>query len=491
MELQWNRIWSNPFAEISGLLSHITSGSSSRHVTPDYSEQYALITSPRDVLYFDHRKGVALCIGIDKQYHKNYQGKSLGATVANDAKDMGEAFVTKFGISRERVQVYTSSAQPDQCSKAGIRSLFMQAARTAGEDSIFIFCFAGHGNLVNQQCVLAPSDFAGKEGMHNTGLFGDDLVEWLHTTGCKAKHVLIILDCCYAGDLGMSLTSPGNILKVTPSVFVMCGCAAREKCMAIDALGHSVFTYFFLRYLEQKNFTGQFPITKAMEEIAELCMSFSSLLVKYDHKTGNLLSGTMNPTLDKLDLEVVDLDLDNDETDSSKLVLLISLYDKSSKSPPHSKVDEWLNSKRVRNSLELLKKKAPFHEKLLDGILCAMLYSVASIQVANDKTHMGERNLFITLAISVVGAIGFAYPEVNVSILQLIDGLQHYHEPVSKGGLDNQFLNKLFLDMCEIANKSSPTISMSGPYVSQDDMNDGDEVDGPVQIVAVNKVCNV
>ncbi|XP_065902211.1 uncharacterized protein [Dysidea avara] len=483
MELSsWNHIWTNPFAKIPSLLSQITSSSSRPLSVID--EQYALITSPHDVLDFDHNKGVALCIGIDKQYHKEYQSKSLGVTVANDAKDMGEAFINKFGIHRERIKVYASLAQPDQCSKAGIRSSFMQTAGEAEEDSIFIFYFAGHGYLVRKQCVLAPADFAGVEDL-NTGVSGDDLVEWLHAAGCKAKHVLIILDCCFAGDLGTSLTSPGNILKVTPGVFVMCGCAAREKCMSIHALGHSIFTYFFLRYLERQNCKGQFPITKAMEEIAELCMSFSSLLVKYNHETGDLLSGTMTPTLDRLDFKVVNLN--NDGTDFSRLGLLISLYDKSPKSSPHLKVDEWLNSQKVRNSLQLLKVKASFNKQLQNGILCAMLYSVASIQVANDKTHVNERNLFVTLAISVVGAIGFAYPEVNISILQLIDGLQHYRDPVFKAGLNIQFLNNLLSDMCEIAKEPNLAIRKSNPYVTLDDVRNWDGVDGLVQNGATNK----
>ena len=485
MEWVWNHIWTNPFVEIPNLISSVINPRPS-HVT-DHSEQYALITSPHDVLNFDPNKGVALCIGINQQYHKDYAGKSLGATVASDSKDMGETFVTNFGIKREQVKVYTSSAQPDQCSKAGIRTLFMQTARKAEEDGIFIFYFAGHGYLVKKQCILAPSDFAGVEDL-DTGVYGDDLVEWLHAAECKTKHVLIILDCCYAGDLGTSLTSPGNILKVTPGVFVMCGCAAREKCMAIDALGHSVFTYFFLRYLEQQNCKGQFPIKKAMKEIAELCMSFSSLLVTYSKETGHLLSGKMSPKLDRLDLHVVDLN-DDDETDSSRLRLLISLYDKSPKSAPHVNVDAWLKSPKVQNSLQMLHVKAPFTERLQNGVLCAMLYSVASIQVANDDTHMAERNLFITLAISVVGAIGFAYPEVNISIFQLIDGLQHYSQPVVKAGLDRQFLNKLLSDMCEIATEPDPTINMSSPYLTpQGHVDDGDEVDGPIQSSVTNKV---
>ena len=96
MALLWNKIWRNPFWR------------SSNSATPrgSYCEQYALITSRQDVINFDPTRSVALCIGIDQQYHKNYECKSLGVPAANDANNMGEAFVTKLGINQDQVQVF-------------------------------------------------------------------------------------------------------------------------------------------------------------------------------------------------------------------------------------------------------------------------------------------------------------------------------------------------------------------------------------------------
>ena len=128
---------------------------------------------------------------------------------------------------------------------------------------------------------------------------------------CKADYVLVILDCCYAGDLGTTLTSTDNvnIPKITPGLFVMCGCTAREKCLSVDALEHTIFTYFFLHYLEkiQHRCRGKFAVKQAMEDITKLCFNFSSLYVLYDHDKGEFQPRTMNPTLDRLDYPEVEV----------------------------------------------------------------------------------------------------------------------------------------------------------------------------------------
>ena len=93
MKFFWNKI-SNPFK--AGKPSH----------ADNYLEQYAMITLPSNVLEFDPKRGVALCVGIDKQFHREYAYRSLGKTVAKDAKSMGEAFVTSLGLSVNQVKVY-------------------------------------------------------------------------------------------------------------------------------------------------------------------------------------------------------------------------------------------------------------------------------------------------------------------------------------------------------------------------------------------------
>ena len=455
------------------------------HAIPNDDSQsaeqpYVLITSSHDVLEFDQKKSVAFCVGIDKQFHPNYAAKSLKDTVARDAQAMGEAFNTHLGLDFDEVKVRKSSAQPDDCTKKGMGTLFVESAKKVQEGGIFIFYFAGHGILVGNRCVLAPADFAGKEDL-NSGISGKDLVEWLHVAGCKANHALIILDCCYAGDLGTILTSPDNMLKINPSLYVMCGCAAKEKCTSIDALGHSIFTYFFLCYLERHHCIGQFAIKQAMEDITELCLSFSSLLVSHDEE--QLQPGKMNPTLEKLDVHAHDVNVSIDQTDSSRFELVIRLFEPeleqdSPKPMPHPEVEKWLKSFIIQDALRILYAKVTLSEELQEGIFSAMLYSAASIQYIHDKTHLEERNLFLTTVISILGAIGYVYPEVNATIFHLITGLEHYSQAAIVGKMKMKSLNDLYSEMTEEAMKAGVDESImmiSGSVVAAE--NGDDEVD--------------
>ena len=478
---------SNPFIKAKcGILGH----GQSAQINDDPSEQYALITLGHDVLEFDRKEATALCIGINKRFHHNYassNNESFEKTIARDAIAIGEAFVTNLGLYRDHVKVGISSTERSDCTKKGVGALFVQSAKMAGDGGIFIFYFAGHGVLLNNKCILAPADFAGREDL-NSGISGDDLVDWLHKAECKASHVLVILDCCFAGDLGTALTSPDKILKIKPGLFVMCGCAARERCMSVDALGHTIFTYFFLHYLEGHQSTGKFAVKQAMEKITELCFSFSSLLVSYDHEKGELQARQMNPTLGTLDYHETEVKID--EPDSCRFELVIKLFERGHPKPaPHAEVTKWLRSPTTQNALFTLHSNVKFSETLQKGILSAMLYSAASIHYSHDKTHLEERNLFLMTVIDVLSAIGFVCPEVKATTSHLISGLKHYIQPALVGGINIAFFYSLLseLRLAEVNTKADNISNVTA--ISYDIEDSGDQVDcATAQPNMLNKV---
>ena len=374
---------------------------------------------------FEHKKSSALCIGIDQQYDEGYISKSLKETAARDATDMGNAFVNNMGFEKKYVKVCVSSAQQNDCTKEGINELFVKSAKAVEEGGIFIFYFAGHGIMVRNKCVLAPADFAGRKDL-NSGISENELIEWLHVADCKASHVLVILDCCYAGDLGTALISPGNLLRIKPGLFIMCACKAEEICTTVDALGHSTLTFFFLDYLERYNCMGQFDVKQAMNDISILCHSFSSLLVSYNIESKELQPREMHPALlFKCSLQDY-CDADNDD-----IAIVSQFYEQNKpKLSPHRKVKKWLKSDSVQEALHTLHSKATISEALQKGILSSLLYSAASIQYAHDEKDLGNRNLFLATVNTVVKAIG--YPEVNTTIGHLRAGLEHYKESAKR-----------------------------------------------------------
>ena len=414
----------------------------------DYTEQYSIIATADSVLEFDPNRSYALCVGIDKQLDDRFIGKSLGYIAAKDAVSMGEAFIADMGLQRDRVNVYTSQDVSFLCKKGALATLFVNYARKVEEGGIFIFHFSGHGILIkgnSNEWVLAPADFSGDS---TTGINADELLRLIQIADCRARHVLIILDCCYAGGIGRKVASLDNVMKVKPGVYVMCACAARETSIALNALGNSIFTFFLLHYFEKYHSKGRLEVKTVMTEVTEMCRCFSSLMLRYTKEAG-LKSAMMRPEVDTQ--AVTELHAGNaDETDSgNRFSLIFSLYDKKEPKPSlHQAATQWLLSSSTQTALKTLNEKMPLSLPLQDGILCAMMYSVACLHLEYDRSHIVERNFILTVVIRVISAIGYKIPDISVSLSQLKMALKYYYKPIYTLDIPADPLLKLWLDLC-------------------------------------------
>ena len=204
---------------------------------------------------------------------------------------MRTTFLTTLGLNPKQVKVSTASNVCDDCTKKGLRDSFISYAKMVKENDNFILFFAGHGYELQNRCIFSPADF--NKGDLKTEISGDDLTNWVNIAECKVSNVLFFFDCCHAGNLGKLLKSDEN-LKTKANLFVMCGCAPKEKVTAISALRHSIFTYFLLDYLQALTCRGEINVGQAMEVISDLCFSFSCLLIIYD---GKLHCSTFTPAL--------------------------------------------------------------------------------------------------------------------------------------------------------------------------------------------------
>jgi len=422
-----------------------------------YTEQYSVIATANSVLKFDPDKSYAVCVGIDKQLDEKFNGRSLGYIAAKDAVSLGEAFIRDMGLQRDRVNIYTSNDASFLCKKAALSTLLVNYARKVEEGGIFIFHFSGHGVLIRgrngSEWVLAPADFSGDV---STGFTANDLLELIQIADCRAHHILIILDCCYAGGIGGRMSSVQNTMRVTPGVYVMCACAAKQVSLALTVLGNSIFSFFLLHYLEKHSSKGQFAVEESMREITELCRSYSSLMMRYSAEDG-LRSAMMQPRMDTIAVVEIGtpVTLDNpdgttaaDVTDSNRFGLVFSFYDRQLPKPPlHPIAIHWLSSATVQDAIETLCTKTDLPLLLQDGMICAMLYSIACLHLEHDRSHITDRNFILTAIISVVAAIGYKFPEVTINVSQLKMALKYYYKPIYSLGIPAKPIEKLWLDI--------------------------------------------
>ena len=404
--------------------------------------------SPKSIgsLKIDNKKDFAFCVGIDELHHPVCAQEPREEIVANDAIQMSIAFVNNLGLTNEQVKISIASNESDDCTKHGLHTSFLACAEKVGENGNFIFYFAGHGFEWRNRCVLMPADF-NKKG--ESGISGDELVQWLNDSKCKAKNVLFIFDCCYAGSLGETLTCH-NRLESNVNLFAMCGCAAKEKLSSIGGLEHSIFAFFLLEYLKKPECKGEIKIEQAIGYVAELCFILSSLIMIYDHKEKKLRHGTFTPRSFQRIADIRERCVVCTPTtrghNKDIEISLMNRFEQSVRERPHQMVQDWLQFTATTESLSILAKKVSSSKRLQKGIVSALLHSSALLQYIHEdpgKSKLEKKNLFLQIAIRVSKEITF----FNLKMDHMKIGLEHYIEAVKKLKINPSELYQLHDDM--------------------------------------------
>ncbi|XP_065884590.1 uncharacterized protein [Dysidea avara] len=380
------------------------------------AEEFVIIPSAEDwLLKFDPDKSYAMCVGFNANI-LSIHSKILEDTATKSAKILKEAISGNI-VNCDRVDLYTSE---DMCTKQALSVLTKNNAKKVQQTGIFIFQYSGQVAYDNDELALVPVDFT--VGDIKSGITADDLLKWIFDGSCKACHVLIILDCCCAGKIGEKIASLATLKagKMKQDIHVLCSCTATEDLPPIKILGTSLFSYFLSYSMtHEPAIRGLLAIKNSMDETASLTHSFSSLVLSYTEKDGLTLANAKPEMHSTIDNKVYD------ETDAS-VRFLIDMYDCKSDIPPlHQEAIWWLNTYSVQEGLRVLLQRTSLPAPLLDGILCALLYSLSCIHLKYDRTHLGERNLFVTAIINVVSTITYAYPNISITRDQIKLALSH------------------------------------------------------------------
>lgn len=371
---------------------------------PTYGYAKILSDNSSDTLEFDCKNDAAYCVGIDELHHIDGRRDE---TIRNDATEMREAFITSLGFNPDHVKLSISSNRYDDCTKEGLRQSFLQCANKVKQYGNFIFYFAGHGfNCKASRCLLVPADFNPED--EKSGISLDDIVDWLNISQCKARNVLFIFDCCYAGFLGEGLACHNN-LKITANMFAMCGCAPKEKTKSVSALGHSVFAFFLLDYLHTSNRKKEFKVQQAINEVSDLCFKFSSLIMIYNEEE-KLHYGTFNPKAYYGNAQIYERCVSNIVIHPKEIVRKLQGWREGELiEKPHEMVDHWFEFVVSHVLRGALANKASLSEKLQKAIVSASLHSAALVHYIhaddNGKSQLETGNLFLRIAIRASNTI--------------------------------------------------------------------------------------
>ena len=138
-----------------------------------------------------------------------------------------------------------------QATRAAIKCEFDRLANVGTDDTVVI-AFSGHGSESHELITYDanPDDLAG------TAIPLDELTQWF--AGIPARHLVLILDCCFSGGAGAKVLRVEHLSRQTRSAeshlqelagegrIIITASAANEPAWENQKLGHGYFTHFLL-----------------------------------------------------------------------------------------------------------------------------------------------------------------------------------------------------------------------------------------------------
>lgn len=450
----------------------------------DIGREYVLVSSEaEETLSFDPSQSYLVAFCINRQTSPRFKHKQLNDTVVNDSFKVMSALQESGALPRNNCNLIQASIESRDCTFHGMKKAFQTEARKVGNGGAFFFHFSGHGIRVNNdQYGLAPVDF---DYTAETYITASVLNQWLHEAECKAKFVLFTIDCCYAGGIAEALTRGSDQLIPFPGLYVMASCTANEVSVIVGTLGNSIFCYFLSHAIATTSSPpGQFPIQQIFDKCKKLSIALSSLLLSYEKTTG-LHWRTMQPELTHSTLSETVLQLADEggeeEVDAGimRFSYATELYDFSRGRESVYRLDrkcvDWLEMSYsdTNGGLVQLKEEGILGREqcLMDTVLCCMLRSVASIQLACDRSTVATPNLYITSYMHVVAAIDIVQCGAQFREREFALGLAYYLDCLQPSGLNTQPLKQLYHRLlsnlrAKLASESEQEMTDSGDLVS-------------------------
>ncbi len=179
----------------------------------------------------DKRK--ALIVGID-----DYGANSLKGCV-NDANAMEEV-LKRNGNGEKNFDCFKLISTDRNITLGTLRNRIESLFK--GECDLALLYFSGHGFLDSVGGILVSQDAS----KNDPGLSMDWVVKMANQS--KAKEVLIILDCCYAGALGSNPTSTHSVSELRKGITILA--ATTEDDHARERMGHGLFTSILVNGLK-------------------------------------------------------------------------------------------------------------------------------------------------------------------------------------------------------------------------------------------------
>eukprot|EP00117_Sycon_ciliatum_P039567 scpid37550/ scgid1907/ len=408
-----------------------TSSDDSRFEVSGTMQDWMVVTSKNTldvedrVLHFNPATSRAVCAGVGYSLNKVMKRSDLGESAEKDPVRLYSILRDPLGLPANHVEYLTSKSSEYPATMSNLVDYISDAAEKVGEDGLLLVSFSGHGQVRenpdgSKSGLLVTAD---NYGSTTASVLTARHIE-LSLKKCKARHIVIFLDCCHAGLLAASLAEDAVQSTSQSELYVLAACSTSEVSLCHSELGSGFFTFFTSDYLRRHGKPGQLPIGAAMKHCQSLCPAMAELCVHSQREKASKTPGTkyiMHPLLrtklpipssqdavEEMDLDVPDAApryLSNDELSTKFLGQFVSsseggdvgkkVFDRVPEAVP-----TWL-IETAMPCIQLLYRNgylSPGHEEyreVMRCVVCLLSRSVATIYVDYGEGELSDPDMFL------------------------------------------------------------------------------------------------
>jgi WD40 repeat protein len=194
-----------------------------------------------------------LSIGINK-----YENESMNLTYAQpDAQAFASLIKSKSGKLFNKINSYTIYDR--EATKEKILATIDDIGKTIKKEDVFVFFYAGHGSMVENNFYFITSDVTGmyQQDKLKNALFVKELQDKFRLL--PALKQVVFIDACQSGSSVEALAMRGGAeekalaqLSRSSGIHVMASSESQQQSAEIKSLNHGVFTYVLLEALNGK-----------------------------------------------------------------------------------------------------------------------------------------------------------------------------------------------------------------------------------------------
>lgn len=173
----------------------------------------------------------ALVVGIDNYPHPN---KLIGCV--NDAKEIASLL----DRNDNKEKNFDVNLKENVSSKRELLRLIDDCFK--GDYDVALFYFSGHGHVTSTGGYLVTPDFTD----YDVGVSLHEILTIVNKSKCKER--IVILDCCYSGNMGNIQIGNEDITTIKDGVTILTSCDKDETSTEYN--GHGVFTSLLIDALK-------------------------------------------------------------------------------------------------------------------------------------------------------------------------------------------------------------------------------------------------